>query len=205
MILLSNLKIVELFYEKAIQCNPTEFIEVGCFEGSASKHLSTKLPNCRVTAYEANPINFEHFSKELTNYNINYVNKAISNFNGDTIFFLLNPTKKNIKSSLAKRSKPRKTTPVLVKCDTLNNLHYNVNHTYCMWIDAEGVGYEVLEGASDILDNTKYILIEVEKEQFWVGQKLDTDVISLLKLKGFAAVAKDREFSQYNILFEKIL
>ena len=205
MILVSNSEIVEMFYNKTIQAAPTEFIEVGCYEGSASKYLSKKMPNCFVTAYEANPINFKHFSKDLKNYNINYVHNAISNFTGETTFHLLNSKKTNIKSSLSERTKAKKTVPVSVNCNTLNELHYNNNHnhTYSMWIDAEGHGYEVLEGASNLLENTTHILIEVEKEQWWVDQKLYTDVINLLKSQNFTPIAYDREWSQYNILFEK--
>jgi FkbM family methyltransferase len=204
MILLTNTEIVNLFYDKTIESNPTDFIEVGCFEASASKHLSTQLPTCTVTAYEANPINFKHFNKELKRYNINYINKAISNFNGSTTFYLLSPTKTNIKSSLSKRTKSKKTTPVTVECNTLDHLHNKEDGTYSIWIDAEGHGYEVLEGAINILPKTKYILIEVEKEPWWVDQKLDTDVVKYLESKGFVPIAKDREWSQYNILFENI-
>jgi FkbM family methyltransferase len=203
MILLTNEEIVQLFYKKTLEANPTEFIEVGCFEASASKFLSSKMPNCKVTAYEANPINYEHFSNELKKCNINYVNKAISNFNGETTFHLLDTVKINIKSSLSKRTKSRKTKPVIVSCSTLNKLHFKNNNTYSIWIDAEGHGYEVLQGASDLLPNTKCILIEAEKEQFWLNQKLDVDIIKYLELKGFTAIAKDSERSQYNILFEK--
>ena len=108
MILIPNTEIVKLFYDKTIEANTTEFIEVGCYEGSASKHLSTEMPNCKVTAYEANPVNFAHFSKELNLYNINYVNKAICEYDGETIFHLLDPLKRNLKSSLSKRTKAKK-------------------------------------------------------------------------------------------------
>jgi FkbM family methyltransferase len=203
MILISNTEIVKLFYDKTIESNTTEFIEVGCYEGSASKHLSTKMPNCKVTAYEANPVNFAHFSKELNAYNITYVNKAICEYDGETTFHLLDSLKTNIKSSLSKRTKAKRSTPVSVKCNTLDTLHYHDDHTYSLWIDAEGHGYEVLQGASKLLDNTKYILIEVEKHSFWVDQKLDTDTIDLLKSKNFTPIAYDRDWTQYNILFKK--
>lgn len=203
MILLSNTEIVKLFYDKTIEANTTEFIEIGCYEGNASKYLSTEMPNCKVTAYEANPVNFAHFSKELNAYNINYVNKAICEYDGETTFHLLDSLKINIKSSLSKRTKQRRTKPVLVKCNTLDTLHYRNDHTYSLWIDAEGHGYEVLQGASKLLDNTKYILIEVEKQSFWINQKLDIDVMNLLKFKRFSPIAYDRDWAQYNILFEK--
>lgn len=200
--LLTNPEIVKLFYSKTIQSLPSQFIEVGCFEGSASKHLSKELPNCKVTAYEANPVNFKSFKEELSTFNINYVNKAISNFEGETEFHLLSSTKKNVKSSLSKRIKSKKTTPVTIECNTLDNLHYNNNDSYSLWIDAEGHGYEVLEGASKILMNTNYILIEVEKQKFWIDQKLDNDVIKFLQIQNFVPIAYDREWTQYNILFE---
>ena len=200
--LLTNPEIVKLFYNKTIQSLPSQFIEVGCFEGSASKHLSQKLSNCKITAYEANPINFKSFKEDFNKYNINYVNKAISNFEGETTFYLLSSTKKSVKSSLSKGIKSKKTTPVTVECNTLDTLHYNSKDSYSLWIDAEGHGYEVLAGASKILMNTNYILIEVEKQKFWIDQQLDNDIINFLKTKNFIPIAYDREWTQYNILFE---
>lgn len=203
MILFSNTDIVKLFYDKTIEANTTEFIEVGCYEGSASKHLSTKMPTCKITAYEANPINFAHFSKELDAFHFNYVNKAICDYDGEITFHLLDSFEINIKSSLSKRTKARKSKPISVKCYTLDTLHYRNDHTYSLWIDAEGHGYEVLRGADKLLDNTKYILIEVERYKFWIDQKLDTDTIDLLESKNFMPIAYDSDGLQYNILFGK--
>lgn len=47
-------------------------------------------------------------------------------------------------------------------------------------IDAEGVGYEVLEGFGDRLKDIKAIQIEVEKEKMFESQKLLDDILELI-------------------------
>jgi hypothetical protein len=46
-----NLK--ELFYNMIYTMEPDYFLEIECFEASASKKISTKLVNCKVIGYKA--------------------------------------------------------------------------------------------------------------------------------------------------------
>ena len=214
MTVLSNEELTNMFLNSVVTLRPDFFIEVGCFEASASIYVSSKLPECNVYAYEANPHNYSNFKDQLLQYNFNYVNKAISDFHGTTQFYLQKLKKKNKNknkhvrgnNSLLKRTDRKvEYEEVSVNCNTLDNLHYQEDSTYALWIDAEGKGFEVLTGSEQILKKTKLLLIEVESIRHWKEQLLDYDVIALLTMHGFKQIYRDQEYpEQYNILFEKV-
>lgn len=209
---ISNKELEKSFFKLVYNCKPSFFLEIGAFDASTSINVAKKLPHTNCVAYEANKYNFEYFKNKVENLpNFTYNNLAISNHNKNVTFFIqrqknkkkFNPIKQN--NSLLERSDPRfMYEEITVKCNTLDSI-YSPNETYCLWIDAEGKGYEVLEGAKRILKNTRYIFIEVEEKQFWKEQKLDKDVIEFLATAGFQILLQDQEYeNQYNILFEKI-
>ena len=209
--LLKNHDLIEKFLTLVKKTKPDYFLEVGAFEASASIYISTHLSNTQCIAYEANPFNYNYFKKQFLRYNnLEYTNLAISNYDGKVSFFIqdkrnkkkFKPVKKN--NSLLKRNDDAfQYKEITVYCNKIDTL-YNANNLFCLWIDAEGKGYEVLEGAKNILANTKYILIEVEEKKHWKDQKLDRDVIKFLNKLGFKILLRDQEYeSQYNILFEK--
>lgn len=205
----NNLK--ELFLNLVKKSKPDYFLEVGAFEASASVHMTRHLSNTKCIAFEANPYNFNYFKEQFLNIsNLEYRNLAISNYDGDVSFFIqvkknkkkIKPVRKN--NSLLKRSDNSfQYEEITVSCNKLDSF-FNKNNSFCLWIDAEGKGFEVLEGAKNILKNTKYILIEVEEKKYWKDQKLDVDIIKYLELFNFEIVSRDQEYeSQYNILFGK--
>ena len=73
-----------------------------------------------------------------------------------------------------------------------------------MWVDAEGVGYEVLEGLGSYIQNLLSLCIEVEACQIWEGQEIDKDIDSYLlnnnfiKYKDYPSTYLD---SQYDSIY----
>ena len=202
--LLKANKLRSRFYNRVIKFDVSCFCEVGAYEASASIFVSNKLSKCEIFAFEANPYNYEKF-KHLFG---NYIHKAVSDEVGLVDFYLQKNHAKDIgNNSLLKRQgalSDNYYNKVQVPCDTLDNLVYNKNRRYALWIDVEGKGYEVLKKASKVLKNTDCILIEVESLKHWDNQKIDTDIINLLSDAGFKIDAYDDEYSsQYNILFIK--
>lgn len=207
----SNEDLINLFYKKTIQYNPKIFVEIGAYEASASKFISKNCPDIRCFCFEANIHNYNKFQKEFEkNNSLNYYNYAVSNYDGDTTFFLqkqknknkFKKTKKN--NSLSKRTEQGVIYEELsVNCITMNNFFRNdFESTFALWIDAEGKGLEVLQGCTDILPRTVSIFIEVEKKSFWQSQYLDNDIIDWLSKRGFKVIGKDNQTQyQYNILF----
>ena len=198
------------FYFLTENFNPSCFIEAGCHSAFASKYIKQRLPECKVFAYEADPVNFIQFNVELKTLGINHVWKAVSEKEGTTTFYIQHPKPKNAlawqNNSVTQRTiSPSAYVEFPVSSNCLDNMH-STDETYCMWVDLEGHAYEALQGATSILAKTKYILLEVEQEQHWVGQKVDTEVLEFLADLGFKVIGKDQEYvSQYNVLLENIL
>ena len=197
-------ELVKLFLSKIKNDSPSHFFEIGCFSAEFSKMLS-KESNCKITAFEANPHNYERFKESIEANGIELIHSAISNTNEPLTFKIQNGRETEGNNSILNRTKkPSKGyTNVTIKCSKLDEYDTNIKSAG-LWIDAEGVGYEVLEGAQTILEKTKYVFIEVEEIKYWVNQKLDSDIINFMQLKGFTPIARDREYKhQYNIVFEK--
>lgn len=197
------------FYELLKEKNVDLFLEVGAFDAETSVKVKNTLPSCEVYAYEANVYNYEKFKDARSN--INYEHLALSNFVGETNFYvqlsnngrIMPKTKKN--NSLLKRTEKNvQYETVTVKVDTIDNLFQDDKRNTGMWIDVEGVGYEVLLGANGLLENTSVIKIEVESFQFWKDQIMDNKIINLLSDKGFKIDCRDQEYTnQYNLIFVK--
>ena len=72
-----------------------------------------------------------------------------------------------------------------------------------LWLDVEGHQYEVLQGSTISLRNTKIIKIEVESKELFKGQKWDyTKINNFLTENNFSPVYRDFEYEfQFNILY----
>lgn len=196
-------ELFSLFYNCVEFLAPSVFIEAGCREATASKEIKRRLPECSVFAYEAGKESFDLFHHSICSAGVEHINMAISDTKGEGVFYKHNQGLTYGNNSLVVRNEPGWETAQKVQKDTLDNLHYDPNETFCLWIDVEGHGYEVLQGASNILKNTKLIMIEVEQLQFWKDQKLDTEIIELLS-EDFKILQRDQEYpNQYNIIFQR--
>ena len=73
-----------------------------------------------------------------------------------------------------------------------------------LWIDAEGMGFEVIRGGSGLLRSTRMIHVEVEtKPVIGANQKVFSDIERMLIDAGFELFATDqrRDVLQFNALF----
>lgn len=202
---LSNEELIKQFYDLTIEINPSHFLEIGARRAEASVFVSQKLPDCLVYAYEANPHNYNESKDALSEHRIEYINKALTNYTGSIDFFLQSGKYKKGNNSVLKKYNPDiKYDSITVQCDTVDNLHYEENSTYVIWLDAEGHAFEILESAKRVLSQTNLVLVEVESYKYWVDQKLDKDIIELMQSHEFTIVNRDQQYpKQYNILFRK--
>ena len=73
-----------------------------------------------------------------------------------------------------------------------------------LWIDTEGMAFEVIRGGAGVLGSTRMIHVEVETEPIiGASQKLFSDVERLLRDEGFVLLATDQrsDVLQFNALF----
>jgi len=83
--------------------------------------------------------------------------------------------------------------------------HFNIDKFDFMKIDVEGFGFEVLQGFSDKIKQTKYIQIELEVSQVWENQSCYDDVVNYLKNQGFEILDEiDLDGTQKDVLFKNI-
>jgi len=210
------------FYYLQEILNPESTFEVGAFESDFSKKIKKQIPKIECWAFEANPYNFEYFSKRNHFYSIgiNYINLAVSNETGEIDFYIQD----KILSTNEEIDKIRGNNSILNRCDenisyistrvksiSLNDFFKNFNlvdKTKSLWIDVEGASENVLVGCSKSFENILSIMIEVENKEYWKDQWFSNDVIKYLEEKGFYPIMRDYwiDNSQYNIVFlnEKI-
>jgi len=200
------------FFKLLEEINIDCFIEAGAYNGETSLKVRD-MSNCDIYSFEANPFNFNNFKNNFLEKNIQYYNLAVSNVDQPINILIqkeidgvnIDPIKKN-NSLKIKNSKNILYDSIEIKSITLDNFflkkYYN---NIGLWIDVEGLGYEVLQGSIKILKNAKILKIEVENKPIWENQKLDHEVIDFLKKQGFSPILRDYEYkSQYNIIFLKI-
>ena len=99
-----------------------------------------------------------------------------------------------------------------IKINTLDNILYKKKLTYpiLIKIDVQGFELEVLKGSQKILKATKYILLEVSKNEMYKKQPTEAKIIYFLKKNNFKifisnkwSKIKNTNFKQRDILFIK--
>lgn len=79
-----------------------------------------------------------------------------------------------------------------------------INSPLALWIDAEGLAYEVLAGGRHLLESglVKLIIVEVENIPYFKSQELSSSVDELLHGIGYIPIARDGEYeNQFNVVY----
>ncbi|QXJ29302.1 hypothetical protein J5U23_02171 [Saccharolobus shibatae B12] len=164
------------------------FVDIGAYIGSYTIRAGKRGAN--VIAFEPNPISFKILElnvKEngLTN-NVKFFNKAVWSAICKIELFANNDM------TSAYESKGNK---IVVDAITLDSL--NLKKVNLLKVDVEGGELEVLKGATNTLDITDKILIEVREE-------FEKDINSLLRANGFRLVKVDMTYDNIgNFLYER--
>ena len=104
--------------------------------------------------------------------------------------------------SLLRSSVSDKAKEYRVQVETLDSFFKEEQKENVIWIDVEGAASSVISGGNSFLKKTLAIYMELEKAEFWVGQKLDSQIYRQLASFGLYPVARDifRDEWQYNVL-----
>ena len=194
----------EYFFKTLETLGLNSLIECGANEASASM-MANKI-GIEALAIEANP----HTYKKITppsNYKFTKLNFGLGDKTGLLKFYM--PTKNHTAGSAT--FKPKKgvdyhisKVPVKKLDEILEHTKY-IDRSFALWINVEGMQYEVLSGAQNTLmsKNCKMIKIEVEDLEIFEGQKwLSRDVIRYLEKFNFELMYRDFEYeNQYNLFF----
>ena len=201
------------FFQIVRVAQPKLFIEAGAKDARTSLRARRYLEKSEIVAFEANPHNYARFrsNKRLEQGGIRYLNYALSEKTGSLTFKIrkerdglaLNPIAGN-NSILAAMEQGVVYEDVTVPSIALDDYFEGNVKECCLWVDVEGATKEVLGGAGRLLEQTNFIIVQVEDRPLWEGQWLRTDLNQYLFGKGFIAIARDFQSRyQYNIIYVK--
>ena len=77
-----------------------------------------------------------------------------------------------------------------VQCYTLDEIfqQQGLTHIDLLWADVQGGERGMLEGGEAALSKTRYLFMEVVKEEQYVGEALKDELVSLLEQRGWSIV-----------------
>lgn len=203
-----------LFFFQIVRVNqPKLFIEAGAKDARTSMRARRYLKEAEIVAFEANPYNYARFKddKKLNHDKISYRNYALSEESGSLTFKIKKKSDGEEVSPVAgdnsmhyRIEKGFVYDEITVPSITLDDYFVDNQNRCCLWVDVEGATKEVLSGANRLLDQTDFLLVEVEDRLVWEGQWLRKELNEYLFHKSFVPVARDFQSRyQYNIIYVK--
>jgi FkbM family methyltransferase len=200
-----------LFFDLASKLGITQIIECGAHDAATSIRFTSK-EGTSALAIEANPYVHEKYKAKFANSRIDYRSMGVSN---STTTLEMNIPKHHsddtsLEGSLHKRKDFNSYRTVSIQVDRLDNIakEFIQGGLTCIWIDVEGLGGKVIEGANQILENTnvRLIYIEVQDDQAYYEEESSAiEIARQLANFGFVPIARDYPVANlYNLLFIKV-
>lgn len=192
----------ELFRYLIALTEPAGIMDIGSRDATEAKGFKRISPKSLVMAIEPHPMLFKKIEQdqEVERLGIRPLNFAIADKEGILPFYINDPVSLN--GSL--RESANSSAPVEVAVTTMDNILARENvPSLALWIDAEGLAYEILQGGRNALENVWYIHTEFETQPIFTGQKIFRELLNYLADKGFCCVAISycEPVSQGNALF----
>jgi len=141
--------------------------DVGSRDCLQSQEFYKFFPQSHIWAFEGNPNLFPICELNSQNYPITFVPKALTNYNGTTIFNVVDDENVGASSLLKTtdigRSSEWKQREVTVDCVRLDTFmeDNNIPHIDLLWVDVQGAEKIVFDGLGDKLKNVKAINTEI--------------------------------------------
>lgn len=192
---------------------PKTCIDVGAAFGDFTLECSKIFPHSRYLLIE--PLEeYQSFLNAVVAQipNADYVTVAVTSAEG---MVTIHVHKDWVGSSIYRETEGPHVNGVerIVPATTLDKLCYkhNLAAPYLLKLDVQGAELDVLRGASEVLRNTEYMILEVSLFQFFIGGPQLYDVVTFMKEKGFVAYdifhlqyrPIDRALSQVDMAFVK--
>lgn len=199
----------DLFFDLLALADADVFVEAGAHDASTSLRVAESGMR-RVLAFEANPVNHEHFSSlvDFRSRGVEYIHAALTDEPGPVVLHRevgLDGDPYVGHSSLAARNHEISPVPTPVHDVTVDGVRLDDAVGDCsrsvMWVDVEGFNGPVLAGGPQLLRRCAVLKIEVEDVEMWHEQALTVDVLATLLGAGLVPVARDVQSpGQYNIV-----
>jgi FkbM family methyltransferase len=182
----SNTKSMFVFLLRLLR--PNVILDVGSRDGSDALRFRRYAPGARIIAIEANPELHGRMeaNPELRRAKIETKNAAASDKAGTASFAIFNEHKGT--GSLRQKIGAQAHESYVVPTVRLDSMIQGVPGPTALWIDVEGLSYEVIQGASGILSSVVLVHAEMEAQELFAGQRTSQELTMLLEQKGFTLV-----------------
>jgi FkbM family methyltransferase len=184
-----------------------QFFECGAHEAHSSIQFVRRFGG-KAVAIEANPYVYQEKTQKAEKHGVTTLNLALAAHEGELQFHI--PLDSRIAGSASLLTKAdNQHVSIMVKTKTLDQIveTYGLLGTPCsLWIDVEGMAFEVLTGGEKTLATETCALIKVELEDVpqWLNQVTAEKVDVYLQAFGFIPVLCDLEYeSQFNAIYVK--
>lgn len=200
----------ELFFTLARKLECIQIIECGAHDAATSTKF-VKINSGRALAIEANPFVHSKYKEQYLNSNVDY--RSVGLAKAPAILEMNIPSHhsddSSLEGSLKKRDDIKGYRTIEINVDTLDHISQDFTDFggTCLWVDVEGLGGEVLEGAHYVLSspNLRMIYIEVQENNAYYSDELNAfEITEKLANYDFIPIARDYPASNlYNLLFIK--
>ena len=205
--------LAKLFLGMVADARPEVIMELGAYNGDFSLACRSILPDAAIHAFEANPVIHRGKDGQLRRAGVEMPRLAVGDRSGPAIFCIqrridgVEVSPKKGSNSLRRKPGSIEYEDIAVQMMTVDRFAKKwglLGRSCALWIDLEGCAYEALTGAAKMLQTACAVLVEVEDESIWEGQKLASDVAALLMAADLAPVARDHEYGrQYNVIYAR--
>ena len=207
------LKTKYLFLNLLRLLNPSLVLDVGSMDGSDSMRFRRMLPKGRIVAFEANPYNYAKMQNNprLADLNIEVRNMMVSSKVEKGTFYISQGAVEgksggNMGTSSSVKPVNAEEVAEVIEVDTtrIDDVILELTNPsgwVALWIDVEGAAYEVLSSVAASKQQVAILHVEVELEEFWIGQKLKKEVVSLANELGLVLLARSDNDKQQDLVF----
>ncbi len=212
---LSSFKIIT--HAKRNNVNPKTIIDIGANKGQFSEACFQLFDKVKIIAIEPDANTSKILKKNLSDKNIDIISKVISSRIG-TINFQINEDSQV--SSVLSLGKDRKKFFLNSKVKNIKKLpvstldrviNKRVKKPILIKIDTQGLEYEIIKGAKNILKITKWVILEVPLKKLYKGQKNFDDLNNIMKKNNFSLtgvlnfhnVPNSDEIMEIDVLYTK--
>ena len=172
----------ELFQFLLRVVRPPLIADIGSRDATEARRFKSECPDATVLAIEPHPTLFARMVQGLAGSGITPINAAVSDHEGSMEFYVNDA--ESLNGSL--RRVGTSDSAVTVSVRTLDAIAgpYAREQIF-LWIDAEGMAWEVLNGGAAVLPSVACIHVEYESKVLFDGQKTFDELNQRLTDAGF--------------------
>lgn len=170
-----------------LNINIKQIIDIGAHHGEWYELAKSIFPNANILSFEANPKCKNILEQKGIPHDICF----LSNKQDEIInFYQCNhdcDTGNSIFKELTTQFDSNNYTLIELKTHTLDNKleTFNINKVDLLKLDVQGAELLILEGATNILQNTEFVILEVSLFRYNQEAPLFSDVIKFMDSNGF--------------------